>query len=186
MYGLVNRAVRDLVVSKFGDDAWSRITESAGLSVDTFVSMEHYDDAITYRLVGAASEVLELEPAAILEAFGEYWTTYTIEEGYGQLLEMMGSTLEEFLDNLDSMHARIGEGMPELLPPSFERIEQPDGSSILIYESEREGLQPMVVGLLRGLGQRFGETLEIESLGTDEHGATRFHVRRDASAERAA
>ena len=57
---------------------------------------------------------------AVLEAFGEYWTVYTIEEGYGDLC-MMGGSLNEFLDNLDSMHDRIEHAMPGLVPPSFKR-----------------------------------------------------------------
>lgn len=139
--------------------------------------MERYDDAVTYGLVAAASAELGMDPAEILEAFGEYWTVYTIEEGYGDLLQMMGSTIDEFLDNLDSMHARIGGTMPGLVPPSFRREQQDDGSHLLFYSSSREGLAPMVIGLLKGLAQRFEIQLEIEHLGPDESGADRFLLR---------
>jgi len=177
MYGLVNRAVEGLVKEKFGVEAWQRICARAQVDDSSFVAMEVYDDAITYGLVAAASAELGLEPAAVLEAFGDYWTTYTIEEGYGDLLTMMGRTLDEFLDNLDSMHARIAGTMPNLMPPSFEREANDDGSSILHYRSEREGLAPMVLGLLKGLARRFSVTIEIEQLDSDTAGHTRFLVR---------
>lgn len=177
MYGLVNRAVEGLVKEKFGDDAWQRVCDRAELENPQFVAMEAYDDAVTYGLVGAASAELGLEPAAVLEAFGVYWTTYTIEEGYGDLLTMMGSTLDEFLDNLDSMHARIAGTMPKLMPPSFEREENEDGSSTLHYRSEREGLAPMVLGLLKGLATRFSVEIHIEQLEGDDPHHHRFLVR---------
>ncbi|MCB9879915.1 MAG: heme NO-binding domain-containing protein [Planctomycetes bacterium] len=177
MYGLVNRAIQGLVVEKFGQDKWRRICERAELQQTNFVAMDAYDDAITYALVGAASAELELDAAAVLEAFGEYWTVYTIDEGYGSLLSMMGDTLEEFLDNLDSMHARVGATMPQLVPPSFEREPRPDGSSVLHYRSDRAGLAPMVLGLLRGLAKRFTVDLEIEHLEPDGSDHERFLVR---------
>lgn len=177
MYGLVNRAVEGLVKEKFGSDTWQRICERASLTDRSFVAMDAYDDSVTYDLVGAASQELEMDPATILEAFGEYWTSYTIEEGYGDLLLMMGDSLDEFLDNLDSMHARIGGTMPKLKPPSFEREPQADGTSVLHYRSEREGLAPMVLGLIRGLSKRFGIEVEIEYLGNAGVGHERFLIR---------
>lgn len=177
MYGLVHRAIQDLVTSRFGEQAWSEIRAKAGVEADSFVAMQSYDDGLTFRIVQATSEVLELPVPQVLEAFGEYWTVYTIEEGYGELLELMGSSLEEFLENLDSMHSRIATAMPNLVPPSFDRESQADGSSILHYRSEREGLAPMVLGLLRGLGPRFGVDLQVEQLPQVEPGVERFHLR---------
>ena len=177
MYGLVNRAVEGLVRSQFGDDTWLTICERAGVDPTGFVAMDVYDDAVTYSLVGAASETLGLPADKVLEAFGEYWTVYTIEEGYGDLVAMMGGSLNEFLDNLDAMHARIGGTMPELVPPSVSREEQEDGSSLLHYYSKREGLAPMVVGLVKGLAKRFGTEVEIECLGEEAPGHQRFLIR---------
>ena len=56
MYGLVNKAIEGLVRQQFGDDAWARIKERAGWTGAQFVSMDTYDDELTYKLVGAASE----------------------------------------------------------------------------------------------------------------------------------
>lgn len=161
MYGLVNKAVVDLVCSKFGEETWERIKEKAGVDDDVFVSLDPYPDDLTYRLVGAASEVLGITGAQVLEAFGEYWVLYTAKEGYGELLKASGKTLKDFLVNLDQMHARIAMSMPSLRPPKFNVGEGPDGSMILHYYSTRQGLAPMVVGLLKGLAQRFGEDVTV-------------------------
>lgn len=160
MYGLVNKAVVDLVTTKFGVEAWNEIKKKADVDIDVFISMDAYDDDITYRLVGAASEVLKLAPEQVLEAFGEYWVLYTAQS-YGPLLEASGRTLKEFLSNLDAMHARVAMTMPALRPPRFRLIEVDTSLMKLEYISTRKGLAPMVVGLLKGLAARFDTKVEI-------------------------
>jgi hypothetical protein len=169
MYGLVNKAVVDLVVSKFGQDTWNAIKKKAEVDNDVFVSMDAYPDDITYRLVGAASEVLKIPPEAVLEAFGEYWVLYTAAEGYGPMLEASGKTLREFLENLDALHARVAVMMPDLRPPRFRLKPVDDTTMTLEYHSTRQGLAPMVVGLLKGLAVRFNTSINISHASRDGH-----------------
>ena len=167
MYGLVNKAVEGLVCSEFGDQTWNEILEHAGVDVDSFVSMEAYPDTITYKLIGAASEVLKTDAGALLQSFGEYWTLYTVNEGYGELMALFGSNLKEFLCNLDKLHGHVAMGFPKLRPPSFRVEEQDGGRSLLLhYHSERDGLAPMVIGLVKGLAKRFSENVEIVQVAT--------------------
>lgn len=162
MYGLVNKAVEDLVVTRFGADTWEAIKRKADIEHEAFVGMQAYDDAVTYRLVGAASEVLAIPPASVLEAFGEHWILYTANEGYGHLLEMAGTSFVEFLENVDDMHARVSLSMPKLRPPRLSCVDVTETSVRLEYHSEREGLAPMVIGLLKGLGARFETPVDVE------------------------
>ena len=162
MYGLINKAVRGLVREQFGEEAWTRIRTRTGLEEDDFVSMDHYDDSVTYDLVGAASQELGLPAQAILEGFGTYWVKYTAVEGYGHLLDSAGSSLPEFLANLDQMHARVKLAFPDLKPPRFRVTDSNDEGLVLHYYSDRPGLAPLVVGLVRGLAERFGDEVEVE------------------------
>ncbi len=93
MYGLVNQAIRGLVESRFGEQHWQQIRVKAGLENDVFLSMEPYDDAITYNLVGAASEILELAPEEVLHAFGKYWVLEVAKKNYAELMKAAGSTI---------------------------------------------------------------------------------------------
>jgi hypothetical protein len=161
MYGLVNRGVEELVCSQFGEETWEAIKAEAGVDVDVFVSMEPYSDDLTYKLVAAASKVLDISAEVVLTTFGEYWTLYTAKEGYGELLKMSGNTLPEFLRNLDTMHARVGLLYPELKPPSFRCTEMSDHGMLLHYHSEREGMAPLVLGLLKGLSKMFETELTV-------------------------
>jgi hypothetical protein len=178
MYGLVNKAIKDLVEQKFGTATWRRIAAAAGFRNDEFLSMEPYDDDLTYRLVQAGCEELKLQPKDLLDAFGEFWIRYTAAEGYGELLELFGRSFEEFVGNLDAMHSRIALSMPHLKPPSFEFERRADGDHRLHYRSFRPGLAPMVVGILRGLAERFDSEVEVAHLAeASEPGHDVFSIR---------
>ncbi len=171
MYGLVNKAIHDMVCSQFGEATWQQIRQKAEVETDSFLSMEGYPDDVTHRLVKAASAVLGLPAAEIMKAFGEFWVKYTAEEGYGELLDMSGDNLPEFLQNLDALHARVGVTFPKLQPPSFDCTEENDDSLTLEYHTHREGLAPMVVGLVKGLGNRFDTEVEVTQTQSKNDGA---------------
>lgn len=164
MYGLVNRAIEQLVVSLKGEDAWSRICRKTNWGDEGFVAMQAYDDEVTYRLVGAVSEELGLPPHEVLKAFGEYWILYTAEEGYGEMLAMCGDNIRDFLRGMNQMHARIAVTMTEIRPPHFHVEEVSPTELHLHYESDRNGLTPMVEGLIVGLAKRFGQRITIEHI----------------------
>jgi hypothetical protein len=59
------------------------------------------------------------------------------------------------------MHGHMGAMMPKLNPPRF-RVEDTASDQIIVhYYSHREGLAPMVIGLLDGLARRFGDQVVI-------------------------
>jgi hypothetical protein len=162
MYGLLNRAVRDLVVANFGESTWDKIRARAGLAESRFQAMEQYPDSVTYELVGALCEETGMTADQALEAFGEYWIQYTGAEGYEHLLEASGDTLPEFLNNLNDLHTRVALIFTHLSPPSFLVSDETEQSLVLHYFSHREGLGPVMVGLLRGLGARFNVDVVVE------------------------
>jgi hypothetical protein len=171
MYGLVNKAIHDMLCSRFGEETWNKIQHKAEVEVDTFISMESYPDDVTHRLVKAASLVLDLPASAIMQAFGEFWVQYTSEEGYGELMAMSGDTLPEFLQNLDDLHTRVGVSFPKLQPPSFDCQEVEGQTLHLHYHSHREGLAPMVVGLVKGLGTHLNTDVEVTQVQSKSDGA---------------
>ena len=171
MYGLVNKGIQDMVCSRFGEETWQEIKQKAEVEIDVFLSMEGYPDDVTHRLVKAASVVLNLSPSEIMQAFGEFWVQYTSEEGYGEMMEMSGDTLPEFLENLDNLHTRVGISFPQFQPPSFECNHVEEDSLRLHYHSHREGLAPMVLGLVKGLGTRFDTEVEIMQTQSKSDGA---------------
>jgi len=165
MYGLVNKAIQDLVCEKFGEDKWIEIKKLSNFDDDFFIGLQAYPDSLTYDLVKNASRVLGADASVVMEAFGEYWILYTANEGYGEMLDLAGDNLSDFLNNLDMLHNRVNNIMPQLVAPQFSTRNETNNSIELEYRSKREGMAPMVVGLLRGLGKRFNkEHLKIEHI----------------------
>jgi hypothetical protein len=164
MYGLVNQALQGLVLTSYGAPAWQAVAERAGVQSDTFLAMSPYPDELTYRLTGAAAEVLDRPVEEILIAFGEFWVTYSADQGYGELLDLMGSDLPSFLLALDDLHDRLRLSYPELDPPSIWCSDVTPESLVVHYASSREGLNAFVVGLLQGTARRFGERVQVNPL----------------------
>ncbi len=162
MFGLVNKGLEDLVCSQYGAEIWEEIKSKAEVEIEAFISMDTYPDDITYRLVAATSAAIEIPETDVLEAFGRYWILFTATEGYGSLMEIAGDNLSEFLQNLDTLHARVGLSFPNIQPPSFLCSDLAAESLKLHYYSERPGLTPMVVGMLKGLGEKFGTDVDIQ------------------------
>lgn len=171
MYGLVNKAIEDMVCDRFGEDTWEIIKQKAEVDIDIFLSMEAYPDDLTHRLVKAASVELGMSAAEILQAFGEYWVLYTAKQGYGEMMDMGGDNLPEFLQNLDNLHARVGLSFPQLKPPCFRCTDLQEDSLNLHYHSTRLGLAPMVIGLLKGLGDKFHTEIEITQTSSRDQGS---------------
>ena len=183
MYGMVNRAVRDMVLVRFGTETWTKIHTKADAPAE-FVKMKGYDDAVTYRLVAAASEVLEISQDDVMRTFGVYWVVETAEKGYGPLLALWGNSFVEFVTNLDALHRRVAETFTGLKPPSFEVKTLGPERIEVHYRSERPGLTPFVHGLLEGVGQRFNTTVAVEVAESRADGADHdvFHVRYSSAA----
>jgi hypothetical protein len=171
MYGMVNKAVQDMVVGRFGPDTWDRIAEAAGFDEGSFVAMQQYPDQVTYDLVGAASRELNIPSGQLLEAFGEYWVLYTSREGYGDLLKMTGPTLRDCLKNLDMLHARVGLSFPQLQPPSFRCVDLNERNMEVRYYSHRAGLAPLVTGLLKGLAKSYETPVDVSLVTPRGEGA---------------
>lgn len=168
MYGMVNQAIRGMVVENFGVDRWRSICEEAG-APEEFISMDSYDDAITYNLVAAAEGQLETPAAQILRGFGVYWVEKVALVHYADLMNASGVTFLDFVKNLDHMHQRIRVSFPDYNPPSFRVKATGEGRLQVDYYSERPGLLPFVEGLFAGLATHFKVELLIEKVPDDSH-----------------
>ena len=170
MYGIVNKAIEDLVKTNFGEQTWDAVKKRSGVEIDYFLSSEPYDDAITYQLAGAVSEEMNMPVGKVLEAFGEWWILKTGKEKYGGLMEAGGKNLREFLINLPLFHNRIMLMYPKLTPPEFKISDVEETSIRIHYYSKREGLQEFVRGLLQGLGKMYSTPVDIILLQSRDEG----------------
>ncbi len=176
MYGIVNRAIEDLAIKTGGQDAWEAIKLKAGMNSSTFFSMKVYPDELTYKLIEAASQILNIPSFELLREFGKHWILFTSSAGYGHFLDSSGTNLKECIENLDTMHTLIASTMPNLKPPSF-KCSSIDNKLQVHYYSDREGFSPMVIGLLEGLGEKFSVEIKVTYQNTKvEKGYETFEI----------
>lgn len=175
MYGMVNEGIKTLVVNNFGQEKWKEVCIKAKIQIDEFTLLEVYPDDITYDLVGAISEVLNLSTDVVLKTYGKYWVQYAPNVGYEQLLAMFGPDYKACLINLNHMHAHMGSFMPSLKPPRFVVKEISQNNLEIDYISDRKGLTSFVHGLFEGLGERYQTKVEIQYIGEFKD-AQKFHI----------
>jgi Haem-NO-binding len=172
MYGIVNKAIEDLVITNFGEEKWEAIKERSGIDIDFFISSEPYDDDVTFKLAIAVSEEMNMTVGDVLIAFGEWWVIKTTTEKYTGLMQSGGNNLKEFLLNLPNFHNRVMLIYPKLTPPEFKVSDVTENSIQLHYFSKREGLQEFVRGLIQGLGKMYDTPVTIELMQTRNDGST--------------
>lgn len=161
MYGIVNNAIESLVKTNFGEENWQAVLKASDIGIDYFLNSQPYDDATTFALARAVSDVNNMPIEDVFRAFGEWWIVKTGQEKYGHLMEAGGSTLKDFLMNLPDFHNRIVLIYPQLTPPEFKVTEVKYNSLNLHYYSRREGLSEFVYGLITGLGKMYQVPVSI-------------------------
>ncbi|XP_067617258.1 guanylate cyclase soluble subunit beta-1 isoform X2 [Eurosta solidaginis] len=163
MYGFVNYALELLVLKNFGEEIWDQIKKKAMVSMEgQFLVRQTYDDEITYNLIGAAVEILNIPADDILELFGKTFFEFCQDSGYDKILQVLGATPRDFLQNLDALHDHLGTLYPGMRAPSF-RCTEKDGSLLLHYYSERPGLEHIVIGIVKAVASKLhGVEVEIE------------------------
>ncbi len=171
MYGIINKAIEELVIANFGEEKWEVIKESSGIDIDYFISNEPYDDEITYILAQAVATEMKMNLSDVLIVFGEWWILKTARDKYGSLLTSGGDSLKAFLIHLPDFHTRVMLMYPKLTPPEFKISDVQENRLKVHYYSKREGLQEFVRGLLQGLSKLYETETEISLLQTRDQGS---------------
>ncbi|XP_076448368.1 guanylate cyclase soluble subunit beta-2-like isoform X2 [Babylonia areolata] len=163
MYGQIHCIIRELVLEKYGQEAWQTILKKSGLDVHQhFLVFSRYTDDITLKLVAAVSDTLDVPVEGVLQVFGAFFLTYCLRHGYDKMLKTLGWDIASFIQNLDSLHSLLALSYKGILAPSFRCEEKEDGDLILHYYSTREGLYPIVIGLVEAVAQElFSQTVTL-------------------------
>ncbi|XP_002737042.1 guanylate cyclase soluble subunit beta-2-like [Saccoglossus kowalevskii] len=97
-----------------------------------------------------------LDIPVVLEMLGEFFVIYVLRLGYEKLLSVLGNDLKSFLESLDFLHfVHLKSTFTEMSAPSFRCSELDDGSLLLHYYSNRKGLEPIVVGIVKSIAKKF-------------------------------
>lgn len=108
----------------------------------------------------------------ILELFGKMFFEFCQESGYDKILQVLGGTTRDFLQNLDALHDHLATIYPGMRAPSFRCSErEEDGALILHYYSDRNGLEPIVIGIVKEIALKLHNSeVDVEIIKTKEDG----------------
>lgn len=94
--------------------------------------------------------------------FGKTFFEFCQDSGYDKILQVLGATPRDFLQNLDALHDHLGTLYPGMRAPSF-RCTETDGQLVLHYYSERPGLEHIVIGIVKAVASKLhGVDVEIK------------------------
>lgn len=162
MYGMIHRAMRNMVHEELGEDAWLALEQKLNIGPMDLLTGKVYDDALTLDIISEAAAQLNLSVDQCLVAFGKYWIRYADQGSLASVMNFTGQDLASFITNLDRLHLAVGAAMPDARLPAFSTLCNDPGHIVVEYRSERVGLEPFVMGLLQGLMDRFHARGEIE------------------------
>ncbi len=158
MYGMMHRAIRQMVTERAGSEVWQGIERELGVGPAEFISAIVHPDELTVAMLAAAAERLGLSMHACMRAFGRYWVHFAERGPYGAMMDFVGQDIVSFIANLDRMHQAVRVAMPGAQVPQFTMKCSEERRLLVRYRSTRSGFEPMVQGLLEGLLERFGHT----------------------------
>ncbi|KAM8902670.1 guanylate cyclase soluble subunit beta-2 isoform 8-T8 [Spinachia spinachia] len=142
-YGFINSCLQSLVMERFGQDTWNKISSLPGVQ-ESFMTYMVYDDKLTLSLVQEACSLLDVSAEVFLKLFGEHFFLFCKKAGYDTMLRTLGGNLIEFIGNLDALHSYLALSYQEMNAPSF-RVEMSDDAKMLLhYYSDRKGLYHIV------------------------------------------
>jgi hypothetical protein len=112
-----------------------------------------------------------------LQAFGEFFVPYIVDEGYYNLLCCQGSTLRDWMSNINAIHQHLQNTFPKSMTmPEFWCETNHDGSLRLFYYSSRGSfLAPLAVGLVREVARmQFELDIVMTQVTTQGKDGSRF------------
>jgi guanylate cyclase soluble subunit beta len=167
MYGMIHRAMRQMVFEKLGEDAWLALEHRLGIGPTELLTGKVYEDALTFAIVSEAADRFNLTVDECLTEFGRYWIRYAEQGALSSIMKFTGQNLASFIANLDRLHVAVGAAMPGTLLPSFTTLQSTEGHLTVEYRSDRAGMEKFVHGLFLGLMERFNASgvVTIESRG---------------------
>jgi predicted hydrocarbon binding protein len=169
MYGVIFHFLRNYVIDNHGGkDTWRALLDATGHKIDKFNPITEYPDADVVALATTASEMLKLPLATVLEDFGAY-TGKQLVTFYKMYVKSGWKTFDVIENAGSSIHSAINHYNETRKPPRVEAKRTSDEELVIHYSSKRK-LCPVVRGIVRGLGEHFGETFSVKETGCMNNG----------------
>ena len=165
MHGLINRSLQCFLRDTYGAPAWEAVAREAELGFASFESMLTYDDAVTDRVIDAATLVLRRARETLLEDLGTYIVSQDNPASLRRLLRFSGINFADFLNSMEELPERGHLVLPDLDLPELDLSDHGGGLFSLHCRAPLQGVGHIVMGLLRAMADDYGALVWLEHLG---------------------
>ncbi|MAY42870.1 MULTISPECIES: heme NO-binding domain-containing protein [unclassified Neptuniibacter] len=169
MLGIVFTEFMEMVEDQFSADVLDDVLDSSNLdSEGAYTSVGYYDHQEMIRMVVALSKKVNLPVDDLIETFGQHLFGVLISK-YPTLRGDIDSALD-FLETVDStVHIQVKKLYPNAELPEFDCERISNDRLNLHYRSKRP-FSVLALGLIKGCGEFFGDTLEVSHSSREEKG----------------
>jgi hypothetical protein len=172
--GIIFEVVEEVVIERFGEDAWDELLVDAGVD-GVWTTLGSYPDAQLGAIVAAAADRLGVSTPDVLRLVGRA-AFAGLAAHHPELLDGHRSSRTVLMDLNGIIHPEVMKLYPDATVPWFGVTDLGETMEI-VYRSERS-LGPLAEGLVQGAGDHFGELVEVlegDDRGTECHFVIRVH-----------
>lgn len=165
MKGTIIVCLRDMLVAQNGlsTEGWKEMLVAAGMDRNKVILLStDIEDGHALALFAEAQRRFFTSHEALADAYGNYWSVIYAPRIYTAVYKGV-KTARQFLLKLDQLHVQVTETMENARPPRF-RYEESENGDLLVHYISPRGLVHLYAGLARGIGNYFGETLDVKVL----------------------
>ena len=165
MKGTIIVCLKDMLIEQNGLslDGWKDMLLAAGMDRNRVILLStDVDDGHALALFGEAQKRYFNSHEELADAYGNFWSVIYAPRIYTAVYKGV-KTARQFLLKLDQVHVQVTETMENARPPRFRYEEKENGELVVHYISPR-GLVHLYAGLARGIGNYFGEKLDVRVL----------------------
>jgi predicted hydrocarbon binding protein len=160
MHGLIHIELERFAREQAGDGPWEQAVIAAGLTDRTYVPTDRYEDTEALSLVVALAKITEIGPQALLEGFGRALVPALLSN-FSHMVPPEWRTLELIQNTEELIHTALRASDEAARPPMLRVMRRGADEVIVIYASERR-MCGVAKGIARGLGDHFGESIEVD------------------------
>lgn len=160
MHPLVHIGLKEYVEGRYGLERWISFLDAAGVSqTRPYVRVGPYPDEELGAIVAAIATGTGTSANEVLEDFGAALAPQLIAM-YPRLVRPEWRSLDLLCYTEEAIHQVVRHGQLGARPPVVRCRRLSPSTLHLSYESSRR-LCPLAVGIMRGIGRHYGETLLI-------------------------
>lgn len=165
MKGTIIVCLRDMLAEQNGlsPEGWKDMLAAVGMDRNRVILLStDVEDGQALALFGEAQQRFFSNHEALADAYGHYWSVLYAPRIYSAVYKGV-KTARQFLLKLDQLHVQVTETMENARPPRF-RYEEKDNGELVVHYISPRGLVHLYAGLARGIGNYFGEKLNVRVL----------------------